>query len=84
MAHRRHHSPKRSYKNIINKTFDKTVSVAKKTSKKYVPKVESGLENVGSKVINTGQKSIPFLQSMTRRFFGLFTGKSKTQKNRKN
>jgi hypothetical protein len=85
MAHRRHHrsSKKRSSKNIVNKTVDKTVSVAKSTSKKIMPKVKSGLENVGSKVIKTGEQSVPFLQSMTRKFFEMFSTKSKTRKHRK-
>jgi hypothetical protein len=77
---RKHSSSK---KNIINKTFDQSINVVKNTSKKYMPKVKSGLENVGSKVVNTGAKSIPFLQNMTRKFFGLFSRKSKSRKNRK-
>ena len=88
MAHRRHHRTtrmhKRSSKNIINKTIDQTVSVAKTTSKKYMPKVKSGLENVGSKVVKSGEQSIPFLQRMTRKFFGMFSSKSgKTRKHRR-
>jgi hypothetical protein len=88
MAHHRHHRSarrnKRSSKNIINKTIDQTVSVAKTTSKKYMPKVKSGLENVGSKVVKTGEQSIPFLQRMTRKFFGMFSTKSgKTRKHRR-
>lgn len=87
MPHRRHHRTshrnKKSSKNIINKTINQTVSVAKSTSKKYMPKVKSGLENVGSKVVKTGEQSIPFLQRMTRKFFGIFTGKSKTKKHRR-
>jgi hypothetical protein len=85
MAHRRHRrsskrsSQKRSSKNML----DKTVSVAKSTSKKIMPKVKSGLENVGSKVVKTGQQSVPFLQSMTRKFFEMFSAKSKTRKHRK-
>jgi hypothetical protein len=90
MAHNRHHRSarrnKRSSKNIINKTIDQTVSVAHKftktTSKKYMPKVKSGLENIGSNVITRSQQSIPFLQRMTRKFFGLFSGK-KTRKHRR-
>ena len=87
MAHRRHHrSSKRMSKNILNKTINKTVSVAQKftksTSKKYMPKIKSGLENVGSKVVKTGQQSIPFLQRMTRKFFGMFSG-TKTRKHRR-
>lgn len=87
MAHRRHHRSarrnKKSSKNILNKTINQTVSVAQSTSKKYMPKVKSGLENVGSKVVKTGEQSIPFLQRMTRKFFGMFTGKSKTRKHRR-
>jgi hypothetical protein len=78
-SHRRSH--RRSNKNIINTTIGQTVSVAKTTSKKYMPKVKSGLENVGSNVVRTGQKTIPFLQQMTRKFFGMFS--LKTRKNRK-
>jgi hypothetical protein len=68
--------------------FDESVNVVENTSKKYMPKVKSGLENVGSKVVSTGSKSIPFLQNMTRKFFGLFSkksnsNKSKSRKNRK-
>jgi hypothetical protein len=46
-----------------------------------MPKVKSGLENVGSKVVKTGEQSIPFLQQTTRNFFSMFSGK--TKKNRK-
>ena len=87
MARHRHHRTsrrhKRSSKNIINKTIDQSISVAKTTSKKYIPKVKSGLENVGSKVVKTGEQSIPFLQRMTRKFFGMFSTKSKTRKHRR-
>lgn len=90
MVHKKTHSKKHSHshkkkkhtKNIINKTVDATISVAKNSSKKYIPKVKTGIENVGSKVIKTGTKSIPFLQRMTRKFFGIFTG-NKTKKHRK-
>lgn len=91
MAHHRHHRKhyrtarrnKRSSKNLINTTVEQTVSVAKTTSKKYMPKVKFGLENVGSKVVKTGERSVPFLQGITRKFFGMFSGKSKTKKYRK-
>lgn len=84
MAHRRHRrSTRRNKKNSVTKTLEQTVSIAKTTSNKYMPKVKSGLENVGSKVVKTGEQSIPFLQHMTRKFFGMFTRKSKTRKNRK-
>jgi len=60
----------------MNKTINKTISVAHKftktTSKKYMPKIKTGVENVGSKVVKTGEQSIPFLQKMTRKMFGKF------------
>jgi len=84
MARRRHRSSKhRSSKNFINKTIDQSVSTVKSTSKKYMPKVKTGLENVGSKVVRTGQKSVPFLQQLTRKFFGMFSKSSKTRRHRK-
>lgn len=85
MAHHKKHTrshKKRMTKNIVNKTINTSVSLAKSTSKKIMPKVKSGLENVGSKVITTTSNSVPFLQRMTRKFFGLFS-KNKSRKNRK-
>ena len=70
----------RNYKNIINKTLDQSVSIVKSTSRKYMPKVKSGLENVGSKVVKTGEQSVPFLQQMTGKFFSMFSGKTKKNK----
>ena len=89
MVHRKSHrkTGRKSYrksgkKNIINKTFDRSINVVRSTSKKYIPKVKSGLENVGSKVVSTSSKTIPFLQNVTRKFFGLFST-NKSRKNRK-
>jgi hypothetical protein len=76
----RRNRTRRNYKNIINKTVEQSVSVVKSTSRKYMPKVKSGLENVGSKVVKTGEQSVPFLQQMTRKFFSMFSGKSKKNK----
>ena len=77
--HRKHNSSKkRTNKNIINKTVGQGVSIVKSTSRKYMPKVKSGLENIGSAVV---EKSIPFLQRLSRKLVGLFSGK--TRKNRK-
>jgi hypothetical protein len=73
MTHRRY-KRRHSSRNIINKTLDKSVSVVKSTSRKYMPKVKSGLEGVGSKVIKTSSQSVPFLQRMTRKLFGKFSG----------
>lgn len=78
MARRRHRRSSR--KNIINKTIDQSVSVVKSTSKRYMPKVKSGLENVGSKVVRTGQKSVPFLQNLTRKLFGMFSSKTRRRR----
>lgn len=72
---------RRSSKNIIAKTLGKGVTTVKATSKKYMPKVKSSLENVGSKVITTTKKSVPFLQRVTRKVFSMFG--LKTRKNRK-
>ena len=83
MAHRRHYKTSRKNKKRSKNIINKTVYVVKSTSKKYMPKVKSGLENVGNKVVKTGEQSIPFLQRMTRKFFGMFTGKSKSKKHRK-
>lgn len=78
MARRRHHRSSR--KNIINKTIDQSVSVVKSTSKKYMPKVKSGLENVGSKVVKTSEKSIPFLQNLTRKILSMFSSKTRRRR----
>jgi hypothetical protein len=79
----RHRHRRSSKRNFINKTIDQSVSVVKSTSKKYMPKVKSGLENVGSKVVRTGQKSVPFLQNLTRKFFGMFSKSSNTRRRRR-
>jgi hypothetical protein len=86
MTHRRHHKrfsskKRRNSKNIINKTLDNSISLVKSTSKKILPKVKSNIENVGNKVVKTGEQSIPFLQRMTRRFFEIIS--PKTKKHRK-
>jgi hypothetical protein len=89
MVHRKSHRKtgrkshrKNGRKNIINKTLDRSINVVRSTSKKYIPKVKTGLENVGSKVVSTSSKTIPFLQNVSRKFFGLFSTK-KSRKNRK-
>ena len=82
MGYRRHrkHFSKRNSKNIINKSL----SLVKSTSKKFLPKVKYNIENVGSKVVKTGEQSIPFLQRTARRFFGMFSNKSnKSKKHRR-
>ena len=81
MARSRHRSRNRSRKHFINKTVENSVSVVKATSKKYMPKVKTGLEKVGSSVITKTEKSVPYLQKITRKFFDMFG--SKTKKHRK-
>jgi hypothetical protein len=79
MAHRRTHRHRKSRKsrktrsrNLLNKTLNQSVSVVKNTSKRYMPKVKSSLENVGSKMIKSGQESVPYLQRLTRKVFSKF------------
>ena len=88
MSHRKTHrhsrrrgrgSRSRRGRNFVKKTLDSSVYIAKSTSKKYMPKVKSSVENVGSKVVHTGEQSIPYLQKMTRKFFNIFP---KTKKHR--
>jgi hypothetical protein len=57
---------------LLNKTLNQSVSVVKTTSKRYMPKVKSSLENVGSKMIKSGQESVPYLQRLTRKVFSKF------------
>ena len=84
MASRRHRkSHRRSSKNIFSKTIGKSVSIVKSTSNKIAPKVKSGLQNIGSKVINTGKQTIPYLQSLTRKAFGAVGIKSGTKRHRR-
>ena len=88
MVHRKHtRTSKRSRRNMVKKTLtngvEKGVSVIKNTSKKYMPKVKTGLEDVGSKVTSTAKKSVPMLQQASRKFFSLFgLGKNKSKKRR--
>ena len=42
-----------------------------------MPKVKTGLENVGSNVINSSKKTVPFLQKITRKAFSVFGLKPK-------
>jgi hypothetical protein len=40
-----------------------------------MPRVKNGLENVGSRVISKGEKTVPYLQRMTRKLFSSFDKK---------
>jgi hypothetical protein len=78
MAHKKRHPVHRKSYNIVNSS----VNSVKNTSKKYMPKVKHSLENLGSTVVKTGSKSVPYLQQLTRRFFNMFT-RNKTIRHRK-
>lgn len=75
MGHRYRHKHRRSFRRR-NNILGASVSAVKNTSRKYMPKVKSGLEGVGSKVIKTSKQSVPFLQRMTRKLFSGFSKRS--------
>lgn len=68
---------KNKNKNFIKRTFKTGMNAAATTSKKYMPKVKTGLESVGSKVTKTATKSIPVLQKTTRKLFSMLGIKKK-------
>jgi hypothetical protein len=74
--HSRNHK-KYINKNVINKTLKRGFSNVKTTSKKYMPRVKSGIEGVGAKVTETAVKTIPVLQKTTRDLFGAIGIKKK-------
>ena len=84
MASRRHRRGHKrsghSKKNMLNKMVATSMTTVKSTSKKYMPKVKSGLESVGSKVVSTGQKSVPFFKRMTQKLFSVFSSKSRRRR----
>jgi hypothetical protein len=61
------------------KGFKKGFNVVRSTSKRYMPKVKTGLENVGSKVTKTATKSVPILQKASRDLLGIFGMKKKSK-----
>ena len=84
MHHRNTHKHRKSRKsrksrsrNMLNKTLKQSVSIVKTTSEKYMPKVKTGLENVGSKVIKSGKETVPYLQRLTRKIFSKFGFKNR-------
>lgn len=77
-------------KNMVKRGFKKGFHTSKKgfkkgfnavtnTSRKYMPKVKTGLENVGSKVTKTATKSVPILQKASRDLLGIFGMKKKSK-----
>jgi len=59
------------------------LSSLRKTSRKVIPGVKHGIENVGAKVTGTVQKSIPAAKSGLQSFFNMFKFSGKTRKNKK-
>lgn len=87
-SHRRKSVKNRGKGGILNTTMkrgysvaQKGYSVAKETSKKYMPKVKSGIEDIGSNVTETAKQSVPYLQKLTRRLFDMIA--VRTRKNGK-
>jgi hypothetical protein len=70
---RKHTRRHRTRKNngFIKKGLNTGITTVKKTSKKYMPSVKSGLEQVGSKVTKTATRTIPVLQKKTRDLFSI-------------
>lgn len=73
-SHRRKNSKNRGKRSILNTTMkrgysvaEKGYSIAKQTSQKYMPKVKTGIENLGSNVSETAKETVPYLQKLTRR-----------------
>lgn len=79
MAHKKSHRRRHGRnKNVLNKTLKtgysvatKGYSVAKQTSRRYMPKVKSGIENLGSNVTETAKETVPYLQKLTRRVLAM-------------
>lgn len=76
----RQRNKSRRNKGFIKRTFKTGMNVAATTSKKYIPKVKSGLENVGSKVTKTASRTIPVLQKTTRNLFSMLGLKKRSRK----
>jgi hypothetical protein len=58
------------------------LSIANSTSRKFMPKVKHGLENVGNNVVKTGEQTLPFFQQITRKLLS-FGANSKRRRRRR-
>ena len=74
----RRHRGTNQYRN--KNIMSESVSVIKSSSRRYMPKVKHGLENVGSNVTQTATKTVPFFQRMTRKIFGAFMPNKNTRR----
>jgi hypothetical protein len=70
----------RKNKNFVKGTFKTGMKAVTSTSKRYMPKVKTGLEGIGSKVTKTASKTIPVLQKTTRNLFSIFRNKKRKGK----
>ena len=61
------------------KCFKKGFKVVTASSRKYMPRVKTGLENVGSNVTKSATKSVPILQKASRDLLGVFGLKKSTK-----
>lgn len=87
-THRRshHHSNRRNKRRTNKNILNKGLSVVKTTSQRYMPKVKTGLENVGSKVTNAASKgmsrTMPMVQRKARELLGMI-GLNKSRRNKR-
>ncbi len=58
-------------KNFIKRTLKTGMNVATTTSKKYMPRLKTRIEGVGSKVTKTATNTIPILQKTARNLFSM-------------
>ena len=79
MARTRRNRSRRN-KNFIKRTFKTGMNVASTTSKRYMPRVKTGIEGVGSSVTKTATKTIPVLQKTTRNLFRMLGLKKRSRK----
>ena len=79
MTHRRNHkrSSRRS-KNMITSSLSKGVNYATSTTKK----VGATVVNTGTAVVKKGAETVPYLQRLTRKVFGMFGMNKKTARRR--
>ncbi len=70
-SHRRRHRKRGQKGNILNKTLKQGYSVAQETSKKYMPKVKTGIESLGSNVTESAKQSVPYLQHLSRKLLNM-------------
>jgi hypothetical protein len=62
---------KNKNKNFIKRTLKTGMNIATTTSKKYMPRLKTRIEGVGSKVTKTATNTIPILQKTARNIFSM-------------